>query len=112
MPPDGERGPAGPILSAVEHDDLLAPAAEGTRDVKADQPARGILPRAPYVEVSLAPPPDKAPPLHPVAAHEAWSAPEAAGTGRLERTSADIFHRSSVGTARTPTGPPASAISI
>jgi hypothetical protein len=67
-----------------------------------DRPDAGILPRLLHVEVALAPPAQKAllPRLH--ASIDALK-PKKVG---LENDTGTDFQRSSVGTARTPTGPP------
>jgi hypothetical protein len=66
---------------------------------------QGILSPALLAEAAFAPPPAKPPLLRPLAAAEPWVAARA--TGPLEDVARDAFHRSSVGSARTPTGPPA-----
>ena len=91
-------------LAAAYAPDGAAPrGAEPALGVPGDQPNAGILPRLPHLEGALLPPAQKAVLPRPSATIDASppekAAPEtAAGTG---------FHRSSVGTARKPTGPPA-----
>jgi hypothetical protein len=73
--------------------------------LRGDLPNTGVLPRLLYVEAALAPPPPKPalPRLHASIDPLARPAP---GVRPQSRTGTG-FHRSSVGTARTPTGPPA-----
>jgi hypothetical protein len=68
-----------------------------------DRPDAGILPRLLHLEGALAPPAQKALPPKADASIDPFK-PE---TARLENDTSTGFHRSSVGTARTPTGPPA-----
>jgi hypothetical protein len=67
-----------------------------------DRPDAGILPRLLHLERALAPPAQKALLPKPDASIDPLK-PEKA---RLESVTATGFHRSSVGSARTPTGPP------
>jgi hypothetical protein len=71
--------------------------------LQGEQPDAGILPRLLYVEVALAPPAQKTslPKL------DAGIQPSKLEKARSENDAGTGFHRSSVGTARTPTGPPA-----
>jgi hypothetical protein len=78
-------------------------AGEPALKLHDDRPDAGILPRLLHVEVAPAPPTQKAllpPRLH--ASIAPWK-PEKAEYEIDTRTG---FHRSSVGTARKPTGPP------
>jgi hypothetical protein len=67
-----------------------------------DRPDAGILPRLLHLERALAPPAQKA--LLPKL--DAGIDPLKPEKARLENVTGTGFHRSSVGTARTPTGPP------
>ena len=67
-----------------------------------DWPDAGILPRSLHVEVALTPPAQKAELPRLDVSIEPLQ-PEKAG---LENYAGTGFHRSSVGTARFPTGPP------
>jgi hypothetical protein len=77
--------------------------AEPALGVQGDQPNAGVLPRLPHAERALPPPAPKVglprpyTSIDPLPPEKAGSENAAAGTG---------FHRSSVGTARKPTGPP------
>ena len=82
-------------------DDARA-ADEPALGVPGDQPNAGILPRLPHLEGGLLPPPQKAAPPR-LSASIAPLPPEKAG---LDNAAEAGFHRSSVGTARKPTGPP------
>jgi hypothetical protein len=64
----------------------------------------GILARAPLVETTLGPPPIKVPLLRPAADQPVLAH---AGAVVLAGDPQPVFQRSAVGTARTPTGPPA-----
>ena len=69
-----------------------------------DRPDAGILPRLLHLEGALAPPPQKTPFVTPDHARGSLIAHEATGT--LKPDTANVFHYSSIGTARTPIGPP------
>jgi hypothetical protein len=70
----------------------------------APPPNLGVLSRLSLLETALGLAPVKSPLLRPNAAYHPLLAPQAAaGFGR---DLANVFHRSSVGTARKPTGPP------
>jgi hypothetical protein len=95
--------PAGAPETPVAHDgtESKKPAA----GLSSAQPLTlGILSRPSLVETALALPPVKSPPLR-LTTHE----PVLARGGAMVRSSAPraVFQRSAVGTARTPTGPPA-----
>jgi hypothetical protein len=64
----------------------------------------GILARPPLVETALGPPPVKLPLLRPAADQPVLAY---AGAPALAGAPKPVFQRSAVGTARTPTGPPA-----
>jgi hypothetical protein len=70
--------------------------------VPSDQPYAGVLPRLPHLEGGLLPPVQKAV-LPRRSASVDTSSPEKAAP---ESAASTGLHRSSVGTARTPTGPP------
>jgi hypothetical protein len=87
----------------VAHDDGMAQAREPAPRVRPAQPlALGVL----ALETKLGPAPTK-PPLAPVSASDQpLAAPKAIGA--LTGDTREVLHRSSVGTARRPTGPPSS----
>jgi hypothetical protein len=91
----------------VAHDDGMAQAREPAPRVRPAQPlALGVLARWSWFETKLGPAPTK-PPLAPLsAADQPLAAPKAIGA--LTGDTRAVFHRSSVGTARRPTGPPSS----
>ena len=97
---------AGPVASPealVAHDHAQGKkAAAGVRPARPFTP--GILSRLSLLETTLGLPPVKPPLLRP-AADQPVLARGAATVLRGEPRG--VFHRSSVGTARTPTGPPA-----
>ena len=81
--------------------DAGAPAA-GSRPA---QPlSQGILARSLLAETAFGPPPAKSPVLRPTAAPGPLVVADATVT--MADVASDVFHRSSVGSARTPTGPP------
>ena len=97
-------------LAAVAVDSLIAPedgSAQAKQPAAGTRPAQplslGILSRLSSVETALGLPPAKPPLLRP-------SAPEVPrGAGQAPTAFGDlrqVFHPSSVGTARVPTGPP------
>jgi hypothetical protein len=87
-----------------------APDGNAPRDeepklgLQVDRPKAGILPRLLHLEAAFALPPQKAPFATPDRARGALVAPEA--TGKLKPDTGNVLHYSSIGTARTPTGPP------
>ena len=95
--------PAAAHQALVAHDD-----ASGKQPATGLRPAQafnlGILSRLSLLETTLELPPVKSPLLRP-----AFDQPVLAsgGTAAFGGESRRAFHRSSVGTARTPTGPPA-----
>jgi hypothetical protein len=93
---------------AAPHQFVTDEGAEGEQPVavlRSAQPLTlGILARPPLVETALAPPPVKSPLLRPAANRPA---PAHAGAMVLTGDPQPVFQRSAVGTARTPTGPPA-----
>lgn len=92
--------------SAAQHQDIgLVAAEDPAQRLRGDQPDLGLLPRAPYVEAIPAPPPDKSPLIRPRVPQAPPAMAQAAAT--VARTTILAFHRSAIGTARTPTGPPA-----
>lgn len=79
-------------------------ATEPAARLEPAQPAGfGILSRPLPVETAFGPAAAKSP-LHQPAAADRWLV--AADTVEAPKAPARVFHRSSVGTARTPTGPP------
>jgi hypothetical protein len=91
----------------VTHDDGMAQAREPVPRVQQAQPlALGVLARWSWFETKLGPAPTK-PPLGRLSAPDQ---PRAApnSIGALTGDTREVFHRSSVGTARRPTGPPSS----
>ena len=82
--------------------DEARPAEEPVLEVPGDQPNAGILPRLPHLEGGLVPPAQKAA-LPRLPASIGPLPPEKAAP---EHAAEAGFHRSSVGTARKPTGPP------
>jgi hypothetical protein len=93
------------------HRAVLVPAVQTPARPQPDRPRHRILPRLP--EFSAAPSPlfAKLPPIRPDGASEDLAAPETSAAWSTRREEKDAFHRSSVGTARTPTGPPARLVS-
>lgn len=98
-------------LATVSH---LPEALVAQGDPQGEQPAAGLRPIQPatpgilsrlsLVETALGPPPDKSPLLRPSAEQPLPARHALTAHGGEPRT---LFERSSVGTARTPTGPPA-----
>jgi hypothetical protein len=89
----------------VAHDDGMAQAREPVPRVRPAQPlALGVLARWAWFETKLGPAPTKPPVARLSAADQPLAAPKAIGalTGDIR----EVLHRSSVGTARRPTGPP------
>lgn len=99
------RAPSGFWL--VAHDDGLAQARESVPRVRPAQPlALGVLARWSWLETKLGPAPTKPAPAPLSAADQPLAVPKAIGA--LTGDTREVFHRSSVGTARRPTGPPSS----
>ena len=93
------------VKSVAAQDGDLAQAKQPEAVVRPAEPLTpGILSRVSLFETALGPPPVKSPLLRPSAAHELAVAPQATTAHR--DFIGQLFHRSSVGTARTPTGPP------
>jgi hypothetical protein len=98
-------------VPASSEESLASP--DGARDASAPaagaRPAQplgqGVLARAWLAETAFGPPPAKPPLLRPTAA----AAPLVAASATVTMTdvASEVFHRSSVGSARAPTGPPA-----
>jgi hypothetical protein len=90
------------------------PASLQVPERPADDSGAGLLAAAPAMlgavsrlatsEAPPAPPPPKADPLRPAAAAHT---PSASSAPALPRGEGGAVHRSSIGSARTPTGPPA-----
>jgi hypothetical protein len=105
------RSPVPVDLAAAAASPEALVAHDGAKDqhpaaqLRPAQPlAPGILSRASLLETTLGLPPVKSPLLRSVADQPALGLQAATWTGGGPR---DILQRSSVGTARTPTGPPA-----
>ena len=91
----------------VAHDDGMAQAREHVPRVQPAQPfALGVLARWSWLETKLGPAPSKPPLARLSASDQPLAAPKAVGA--LTGDNREVFHRSSVGTARRPTGPPSS----
>jgi hypothetical protein len=104
LPVDLRATPAASVESVVAHDDE-ASGHEPAAQLRPSQPATlGILSRLSLIETARGLPPVKSPLLRPGAAYPPSLAPQS--TVRFAGDVTDVFHRSSVGTARTPTGPP------
>jgi hypothetical protein len=88
------------------HGAVLVPAVQTPARPQPDRPRHRILPRLPEL-LALSPLSAKLPPMSPDGAAEDPAAPETSAGWSPEGGERDAFHRSSVGTARTPTGPPA-----
>ena len=103
LPVDLAAAPAGAAEELVAHD-----GAEGEHPaaglLSAQPLALGILSRPSLVETTLGLPPLKSPLLRPAADRPL---PAHAGAAALGAEPLAILQRSAVGTARTPTGPPA-----
>jgi len=103
VPVDLAAAPAASPEALVAHDGAedQHPAAQ----LRPAQPlAPGILSRASLLETTLGLPPVKSPLLRPVADQPALALQTTTALGGEPR---EVLQRSSVGTARTPTGPPA-----
>ena len=97
---------AAAVESVAAYGDGIAPADDPAARLRPAPPlASALLSRLSSLETTLKLPPVKSPPLRP----SAPEGPLAAGwaSAALDRAIGPVFHRSSVGTARTPTGPPA-----
>ncbi len=93
------------IASAASDDDGLGTPQEPSSGLRAGQSAPlGVLSRLSSVETTLGLPPVKSALLRPSPAAPPLPAPKA--TSWHGPASDGFLHRSSVGTARTPTGPP------
>jgi hypothetical protein len=93
------------VRSLALHEHALPWAEESAPRPHADRADPGLLPRASSVEATFAPPPDKGVPIRPALPDPPLAAP--ASTGGSAGDPLRGFHRSAIGTARTPTGPPA-----
>jgi hypothetical protein len=89
----------------VAPDDGMAQAREPLPRVQPAQPlALGVLARWSWFETKLGPAPSKPPLARLSGSDQPIAAPKAIGA--LTGVTREVFHRSSVGTARRPTGPP------
>jgi hypothetical protein len=101
----------GPIRSASAPEFAVADASGTQAKLPAPrlQPSQpwdlGVLARWPWVETKLGLSPARAPFVRPGALDHPPVAPNVTAAQVAEP--GDVFHRSSVGTARNPTGPPA-----
>jgi hypothetical protein len=98
--------PATAVASVAAYDAGITPAKRPAAEPRPAQPLNlGILSRPSLLEAKLGLPPVKSPLMPPCAADIPLGAIQVtAGLGGDIR---EVLHRSSVGTARTPTGPPA-----
>ncbi|HZA65628.1 MAG TPA: hypothetical protein VE592_01685 [Geminicoccaceae bacterium] len=103
-PVDLTAVPAASVESIVAHDHEAAGREPAAQPRPAQPATLGILSRLSLLETALGQPPVKSPLLRPRAAYKPPPAPQS--TVRFAGDVTDVFHRSSVGTARTPTGPP------
>jgi hypothetical protein len=85
-------------------DGKAPPTEEPTLTSQDDRSDTGILPRLLHLEGALAPPLQRAPCAPPARAVQPLVGPRAAAG--LKPATGNVFHYSSIGTARTPTGPP------
>jgi hypothetical protein len=103
VPFDVTAGPVAYSEALVAHDGAEDP--EPAAELRPAQPlALGILSRMSLLEATLALPPIKAPLLSPAADQSVLTLQAATA---LDAEPRELLQRSSVGTARTPTGPPA-----
>jgi hypothetical protein len=103
LPVDLAAIPGAAVDSIAAYDEAQA-NQPGARLRPAPPSNLGILSRLSLVETALGPAPLRSPLLRPHAAHRPAPAPQA--TTGFGSDVTDVFHRSSVGTARKPTGPP------
>ena len=104
--PADAAAPAGATESVASQDDGSRKTGAPTAGARPAQPlGQGILSRSSLAETAFGPPPAKSPLQRPTAAPEPRVA--AAATVTMADVASDVFHRSSVGSSRTPTGPPA-----
>jgi hypothetical protein len=98
--------PAAAVASVAAYDAGTTPAKRPAAEPRPAQPLNlGILSRPSLLEAKLGLPPVKSPLMPPCAADMPLGVIQVtAGLGGDIR---EVLHRSSVGTARTPTGPPA-----
>jgi hypothetical protein len=99
-------GPLSDERFAALREAVLAPAVHTPARPQPDRPRHRILPRLIDLAAALAAPPTKLPPMRLRGTNEALLAPEPGAARSGEGEERDVVHRSSVGTARTPTGPP------
>lgn len=105
LPVDLAALPAASVESVAAHDDGMVEAKQPGAALRPAQPSTlGILSRLSLLETALGPPPLKASLFRPSAAGGPLLAPRA--TTAFGSEIGQVFQRSSVGTARTPTGPP------
>jgi hypothetical protein len=98
--------PAASVASVVANDDGPATAKQPAAEPRPAQPLNlGILSRPSSLEQSLGPLPVKMPPMRAGMADRPRGAIRA--TAAFGDDVGQALHRSSIGTARTPTGPPA-----
>lgn len=105
LPVDLTAARAASVESLPDHATGTAQAKPPVTHLRPDQPASlGILSRLSALETALGLPPVKSPAIRPSAAGGRLLAPKALTAFGSEI--GQVVHRSSVGTARTPTGPP------
>jgi hypothetical protein len=103
LPPDLATVPGGAPEAPAAHDGIEGKPP--TAGLSSAQPVTlGILSRPSQVETTLGVPPVKSPVLRPAAHQPVLARAGAIVLGGAPRA---VFQRSAVGTARTPTGPPA-----
>jgi hypothetical protein len=105
LPVDAAAVPASAPESLASSDHRSPDASTPAAGPRPAQPlSQGILARSSLAETAFGPPPAKSPVLRPTAA--AGPLVAASATVTMADVASDVFHRSSVGSARTPTGPP------
>lgn len=104
LPADVAAAPASSEESLASPDDLRDASAPAAGLRPAQPLGQGILARSLLAETAFGPPPAKPPLLRPTAA--AGPLVAASATVTMTDVASEVFHRSSVGSARTPTGPP------
>ena len=106
LPADAAAVPASSEESLASYDDGSRDAGAPMAGSRPAQPlGQGVLARSLLAETAFGPPPAKSPLWRPTAVTGPLVAVDATVT--MADVASDVFHRSSVGSARTPTGPPA-----
>lgn len=96
----------------VAHEAVLAPAIQTPTRPQPERPRHRILPRVPDLAVTLTPLGSKPLPMRLPKARMALLLAAASTARTAEPGTRDVLDRSSVGTARTPTGPPSQRVLI